>query len=781
MLEAGALLQGRYRIISQIGKGGMGTVYVARDENLGITIAVKQNFFEDDRLIEAFKREARLLASLRHTALPQVKDYFVDDTGQYLVMEYISGDDLGTILDKRRNKMAPIGEVKPFEVDDVLRWAEQLLDALDYLHTRAESVVHRDIKPQNLKLAERSQIILLDFGLAKGNPLWMTRVTSSGSLYGYTPNYAPIEQIRGVGTDPRSDLYALGATLYHMVTGMPPLDAATRADAFLGGEPDPLRPANELNARVPHGLSAVLKKAMEPHRNNRYSSASEMLKALRGAKHSTVFLEAPKGEQHKPQVESSHIGETHIGETTSLSASWPPADMEAHRRSQQEQERKTKQQEQEVAERRAKEEIERKQHENRAREEAEDRLQQEKEREEREATERLKQRKQIEEDAERRRQNEEREREDSQRLYQQEKLHPYPLAEQLQNQHERQKLERKTIIAIIGGVVIALAIVLVVIISSKRENPSPGSQSTNVPTGSQKQATSALKPGVYFTSGKVYKVSLSDDGQVLASASDEAAIHLWQASGASELTGPTQRTLSVAVSHNGQILASGNEDGLIRLWRTSDRQLTKTLRGHSDYVFSLGFSPDGQTLFSASGDKTIKLWNVNDGALLRTVDTPEKGYLIVAVSPDLSLVGFYRAGSLFKLWSLNQDSFLRYLEGTLPSVNCGAFSNDGQMLALGSSNGDVQLWRVSDGRMAKALEKVDARVVSLDFSGDGQILAAGLDNGAIKLWRASDGQLIKTLKGHTESVNSLSFSADGHLLTSGSNDKSVRVWNVAEN
>ena len=397
MLEAGALLQGRYRIISQIGKGGMGTVYVARDENLGITIAVKQNFFEDDRLIEAFKREARLLASLRHTALPQVKDYFVDSTGQYLIMEYISGDDLGTILEKRRHKMAPIGEVKPFEVDDVVRWAEQLLDALDYLHTRAESVVHRDIKPQNLKLAERSQIILLDFGLAKGNPLWMTRVTSSGSLYGYTPNYAPIEQIRGVGTDPRSDLYALGATLYHMVTGSPPLDAATRADAFLGGEPDPLRPANELNGRVPNGLSVVLKKAMEPHRNNRYPSASEMLKALRAAKHSTVLLDARKVEQHKPQGESSRIGET-----TSLSASLPPVETEAHRRSQQEQHRieEAMRQEQERKAREAKEQEQ---------EEAEERRQQEKQREEREAAERLKQRKQIEEDAERRRQNEERE------------------------------------------------------------------------------------------------------------------------------------------------------------------------------------------------------------------------------------------------------------------------------------------------------------------------------------------------------------------------------------
>ncbi|HSO73212.1 MAG TPA: protein kinase, partial [Blastocatellia bacterium] len=289
MLESGTLLQGRYRIQSQIGKGGMGTVYVARDENIGMTVAVKRNFLEEPRLIEAFKREARLLAGLRHPALPQVKDYFIDATGQYIVMEYIAGDDLGTILQKRKQNIAPAGEAKPFEVEDVTRWAEQLLDALDYLHTRSEPVVHRDIKPLNLKLAERGQIILLDFGLAKGKPLWMTRATSTGSLYGYTPNYAPIEQIRGLGTDPRSDLYALGATLYHLITGESPIDAATRAESFLGAEPDPLPAANWLNPRVPKGLSSLLMKAMEPHRNNRPSSAAEMLNMLRTARNSTVI------------------------------------------------------------------------------------------------------------------------------------------------------------------------------------------------------------------------------------------------------------------------------------------------------------------------------------------------------------------------------------------------------------------------------------------------------------------------------------------------------------
>jgi serine/threonine protein kinase len=289
MLEAATVVQGRYHIISQIGKGGMGTVYLAKDENLGVMVALKQNVFDDQRLIEAFKRESRLLAGLRHPALPQVKDYFINEIGQFLVMEYIAGDDFGVVLEKRRQKIAPIGEAKPFEVHEVIPWAEQLLDALDYLHLLPEPVIHRDIKPQNLKLAGRNQIILLDFGLAKGKPIWMTRETTTKSIYGYTPSYAPLEQIQGAGTDPRSDLYALGATIYHLITGAPPADAVTRANAFIGGDPDPLLAANEVNPNVSCEIAAVLVKAMAQHRNKRPASAAEMLEMLRAAKLSTVI------------------------------------------------------------------------------------------------------------------------------------------------------------------------------------------------------------------------------------------------------------------------------------------------------------------------------------------------------------------------------------------------------------------------------------------------------------------------------------------------------------
>jgi formylglycine-generating enzyme required for sulfatase activity len=313
MIEANTVLQNRYEIIRPIGQGGMGTVYLAKDQRLGNTVALKESIFNDEKMVAAFEHEARLLAGLRHTALPKVSDHFSEGESKFLVMEYIAGNDLGEILDKRRLRLEPIGTPKPFEVEEVLGWAEQLLDALDYLHTRQSPIIHRDIKPQNLKLAERNQIILLDFGLAKGSAFQMTRAATSKSIFGYTPAYAPIEQIQGSGTDPRSDLYSLAATLYHLMTGIEPPDALNRANAFLGGEKDPLRSANELNPKITVKIAEVLSLSMSQHKNLRPESAKAMLKLLREARNVTqltgqkTVADAPTVKMNTPEPPNSTV------------------------------------------------------------------------------------------------------------------------------------------------------------------------------------------------------------------------------------------------------------------------------------------------------------------------------------------------------------------------------------------------------------------------------------------------------------------------------------------
>ena len=268
------LIQNRYLIIHLIGKGGMGEVYLAVDQRLGSAIALKRTFFSDDATLgNAFEREAKTLARLRHPVLPKVSDHFTDEGTQYLVMEHISGEDMSKRLEINQ---------KPFPLTWVLFWADQLLDALTYLHTHEPPIIHRDIKPQNLKLTDENHIVLLDFGLSK-NTIGETRITTTGSIVGYTPHYAPMEQIRGTGTDARSDLYSLSATLYQILTNTIPPDALTRADSLINGLPDPVKPIDELNSEVSKMVSGVIIKGMAISQEQRYKTAREMQKALRDA------------------------------------------------------------------------------------------------------------------------------------------------------------------------------------------------------------------------------------------------------------------------------------------------------------------------------------------------------------------------------------------------------------------------------------------------------------------------------------------------------------------
>src|SRR5262247_4352975 len=298
MLANGTLLQERYRIIRLLARGGMGAVYEAEAVHLGAApVAVKQTFYNEQQrtMREQFEREAATMARLRHTALPRVSDHFVEGGGQFLVMEFIPGDDLFALL-KRRGRA--------FECGQVMAWAETLLDALDYIHTQHPPVIHRDIKPQNLKLTPRGELFLIDFGLAKD----ATTPTQSGhSVHAYTLEFAPPEQIKGERTDERSDIYSLGATLYHLSTGKLPPDARLREEAVLKHlMPDLLEPAHSVNPRIPITFAAALAKAMAVYRELRYQSAQEMLDALRRVRQD---IEAETAERDRQEAERRRLEE----------------------------------------------------------------------------------------------------------------------------------------------------------------------------------------------------------------------------------------------------------------------------------------------------------------------------------------------------------------------------------------------------------------------------------------------------------------------------------------
>lgn len=262
-LEQGTLLNGRYRIVDILGQGGMGSVYRALDENLGVEVAVKENLFTTDEYSRQFRLEAVILASLRHQNLPRVTDHFVmEGYGQYLVMDYIEGEDLR----QRMERMDTIPE------EDAILIGAAVCDALSYLHSRRPPVLHRDIKPGNIKITPDGRVYLVDFGLAKLIQGSQTTTTGARAM---TPGYSPPEQYGTARTDPRSDIYSLGATLYAALTGHIPEDGLARVMDNVE-----LTPIRKHNPKVSRRLAAVIEKAMEPYPDDRYQTAEEFRRSL---------------------------------------------------------------------------------------------------------------------------------------------------------------------------------------------------------------------------------------------------------------------------------------------------------------------------------------------------------------------------------------------------------------------------------------------------------------------------------------------------------------------
>jgi serine/threonine protein kinase/uncharacterized protein YggT (Ycf19 family) len=266
----GKLLGGRYRIVKLIGEGGFGAVYKANDERFQATrvVAIKEmsdanlSASERERAFLDFRREANLLVQLNHSNLPQVSDFFEEGTKAYLVMEFIEGKTLEQALDDAHG---------PLDEALVMGWAVQLCSVLQYLHSRKPPIIFRDMKPSNVMVTGDNQLKLIDFGIAR---IFKTSATKDTTLLG-SQGYAPLEQYGRGQSDTRSDIYALGATLYHLLTGNVPPDAPSRRV-----NPQVFLTPSQLNKHISQETEEIVLMAMEQDPNERFQSAEAMRKAI---------------------------------------------------------------------------------------------------------------------------------------------------------------------------------------------------------------------------------------------------------------------------------------------------------------------------------------------------------------------------------------------------------------------------------------------------------------------------------------------------------------------
>jgi eukaryotic-like serine/threonine-protein kinase len=276
-MKAGTVLRKRYQVKKIIGQGGMGSIYLAEDLRLeGRLCAVKE--VEYDRALpeemlqqarDQFQREATVLARLDHPNLPKVSDFFSISDHDYLVMDFVPGKDLRQLMMEARQNDTFLAE------EDVLDWASQLADALKFLHTQDPSILHRDIKPSNLKLTPSGLVKLVDFGLVKmlaPGEVTITILQGQG-----TALYTPLEQYGGDSghTDARSDIYAFGGTLYHLLTNEPPVNVR---DRFLN--PGSLKPIRQINPDVSVRTERAVHWALQLHPEDRPEDIDAFLKAL---------------------------------------------------------------------------------------------------------------------------------------------------------------------------------------------------------------------------------------------------------------------------------------------------------------------------------------------------------------------------------------------------------------------------------------------------------------------------------------------------------------------
>jgi len=705
---------GDYEITREIARGGMGVVFLARQVSLNRTVALKMILvgqFANDTDVKRFHTEAEAAANLDHPGIVPIYEVGQHEGQHYFSMGFVEGQSLAQRLADG-----------PLSSRQAAALMVKVAEAIEYAHRRG--VIHRDLKPANILLDQAGNPRVTDFGLAK-KVQGDSGLTGSGQIMG-TPSYMPPEQAGGrrgeVG--PAADVYALGATLYCLVTGRPPFQAASAMDTVIQVISDEPVPPRRLNPAVDRDIETICLKCLEKEPSKRYASAAALAEELARFLAGEPILARPVGTAERAwrwcrrnpglAAATSAVALLLIV-TTALS--WRSA------------------------------------HESRR---FAGRL-----KTERDVALQNLQRAEAAEDAAT---------SYSDGLERQLYINRVNLAyrEYQANDSVRaddyldkcppslRRWEWSYVKALCHQELLGL-------------EQSPGERGWN-------------PAAAYSPDGR--QIATGYNSRVKNEVNYE--VRIWDASSGRllhRLAGHTGGIRALSFSPDGHLLASGSEDHTIRLWDTSSGRQLQTFQGHRGMVFSLAFHPKGDLIVSGGGTwdplrpapPEMKLWDARTGREVRSFEGHGLWVSGVAFSPDGRQVASGCPDAAIRIWETETGRLLTTFSFRWQAVGDVAYSPDGRQIAAAQTNGIIRLWSTS-GAMLRTFEGHQGRVNSVCFRPDGRVLASAGQDTTVRLWDVPTGRELAVFRGHAATADKVRFSPDGQRIVSAGGYFASKVW-----